>query len=1015
MNPPIRVLAALATSLFALCVYVASTYAGANANAVGTLTWSSSAVVSNLVPSGGTRRLYVRLQGLASFRAVEVRVLWAPTGIESPAYDLTSWGAPPGSNCTWLLRGTVTSIPGATDSSLHLAANGSLVNTSCSNGNALYLDFADPPSGAFPPGRFRLASVRVTDANNQVDELTVGPPATILSGTAEPAPLIASQFPSTGWVGHSTTYRITGFNLVAPTQIQLTKPGRTPLLGTIISASDRKQDVQFSFAAPDTGRWNLVTTNPGGRATKLGKPTHVVVENGGGTGLSGGTKRLIVHLAPGALPLTGPRAIPVTDLAAGDASLRSALSTTGVRKLQCLWPEAVPQRSSVRRPDGTDAALHDFGNYFELSFDTHEAALSALTALRGHALVRHADLSHSVSGLQCNLPPVTSCGAVQNPDDPDYFISAEGRGQWDLHQGFEHEQQFGGRINEDLQSDCAWLNPIARGNRSVVIGICDSGIDVNHTDLNRTYSNPTWGQKILPGFNFVDGNTNVADGYGHGTFVAGLAAARTANGTSYTVDGFSRGIAGVAGGWAQSGIGTGPDSAGARILPVRFIDDFNFGTFGGLVSSINWAAQQGADIINLSVADENVAGLPPDTIDPSLRHALYNALQLGATCIAAMGNNNDQTAQYPARYAEWGLCTAVGATDLCGYRVDLGGTLGSSFGPHLDVVAPGLHILGTIPLAGGNLFFPPGSVTHYGESLFGTSWSCALVSGTAASLRGMNPVLDDVDIKNILRETADNTTSSPAIEVGRGRVNHSAAVRLIDPALGGAVVSQILDSPTTHEIQNGVPLTIRSSDIVGVPDQTYTVNRHELRFTTTFPVAFTATPKAWVRVGDTKGWSSANPHFFNYGGGEVVSLTATQATFKTFVYFIPSLSKWVPNTPALAKLSYRAAGMQSGTTGVPEQGVPDQLAVRILENPARASGIVVLSLNARAGTPVVVSLHGVAGREIARRSAIGTAELLMRLDLRQLNGRGDHPPAGVYFVRARQGNQAATARFVLVP
>ena len=110
---------------------------------------------------------------------------------------------------------------------------------------------------------------------------------------------------------------------------------------------------------------------------------------------------------------------------------------------------------------------------------------------------------------------------------------------------------------------------ISTGSSSVTIAILDSGVDLNHLDL---------AGKILQGYDFVNNDNVPFDDYGHGTHVAGIAAALGNNGL---------GIAGV--------------SWGARILPVKILDASGNGSYSNVATGIIWATDQGAQIINMSL------------------------------------------------------------------------------------------------------------------------------------------------------------------------------------------------------------------------------------------------------------------------------------------------------------------------------------------------------------------------------------------------------------------------------
>ena len=219
------------------------------------------------------------------------------------------------------------------------------------------------------------------------------------------------------------------------------------------------------------------------------------------------------------------------------------------------------------------------------------------------------------------------------------------------------------------------------GSPSVTIAIVDTGVDLTHPDL---------AGKIVPGYDFVNSDNIPQDDNGHGTHVAGIAAAITNNGI---------GVAGV--------------SWGARIMPVKVLDASGSGSIDNVALGIIWAAENGADVINLSLG---CGVLTCPTLPLTLEAAVNFAYGKGVTLVAAAGNLNSDFVYYPARLPH---VIAVAATDQSNHRWLL-----SNFGPEVDVSAPGSGIYSTYR---GNIY----------SYLSGTSMSTAFVSGLAAILRGL--------------------------------------------------------------------------------------------------------------------------------------------------------------------------------------------------------------------------------------------------------------------------------------
>jgi subtilisin family serine protease len=223
--------------------------------------------------------------------------------------------------------------------------------------------------------------------------------------------------------------------------------------------------------------------------------------------------------------------------------------------------------------------------------------------------------------------------------------------------------------------------------------------------------------------------------------VAGIAAASTDN---------NEGIAGVA--W------------NARILPVKVLNAEGIGTTDQVADGIRWAADQGAQILNLS--------LGTDAPSQTLRNAVQFAFEKGCLLVAAAGNTGGAV-QFPAAYDTFVL--AVAATDYNDVRQAT-----SSFGAEIDVAAPGVRILSTVPtwLLGPSLL-----PYRYDD---GTSLAAPHVTGLAALIKGLKPWLKPAEIMEIIRLSADDINSSlyPGKDeyIGYGRINmERALVPLILP------------------------------------------------------------------------------------------------------------------------------------------------------------------------------------------------------------------------------------------
>lgn len=330
--------------------------------------------------------------------------------------------------------------------------------------------------------------------------------------------------------------------------------------------------------------------------------------------------------------------------------------------------------------------------------------LRVVEALRSNPNVEYAEANHR-------------CYALLDPDDPG--ISAGS--QWPL---------------EKIRAFQAW--DIAVGG-DLVIAVVDSGISPTHPDLA---GKVVWGARYQNG----EEGSDWTDDHGHGTHVAGIAAAVTNNGT---------GIAGV--------------SWGASLLAVKFLyptgQGVATGTYHDAALGIIAAVQHGAKVINCSF------GGPDYSVE--LEDAVRYARDSGALVVAAAGNYASDGPVYPAAYEG---VVAVGATNRYDQR-----SWYSNYGPHLWVAAPGGDGSGGVYSTYWTSLYGDGY-----EWLQGTSMAAPHVSGLAALIWTVNPAMSPLTLRNVIAQTADDL-GAPGWddEYGWGRVNAERAARavalMVDP------------------------------------------------------------------------------------------------------------------------------------------------------------------------------------------------------------------------------------------
>lgn len=261
-----------------------------------------------------------------------------------------------------------------------------------------------------------------------------------------------------------------------------------------------------------------------------------------------------------------------------------------------------------------------------------------------------------------------------------------------------------------------------------VVAVIDTGVTPNSDLYDGTGPGRT--SAVLPGYDFVNNDSDASDDKGHGTEVATVLAGRGNNGF---------GIAGAC--WS------------CRILPVKVLDSAGVGTTSGIAAGITWAVDHGARIINLSL------GGPSDSA--ALDVAVAYALGQGVIVVASAGNEGD-SAPFPQPTAPQYPAAVDGVLSVG--SVTIGGTdiyPGSSRGAWVDVTAPN-----------DTVSFGPSDDTAYYFS--GTSAASPLVSGTLALLAAAHPAWSSGQLLDAVTSTARAVT--PAGVMGGGLVDAAAAI-----------------------------------------------------------------------------------------------------------------------------------------------------------------------------------------------------------------------------------------------
>jgi len=338
---------------------------------------------------------------------------------------------------------------------------------------------------------------------------------------------------------------------------------------------------------------------------------------------------------------------------------------------------------------------------------------------------------------------------VELPDDP-YFDS-----QWGM---------------TKVQGPEAW--DITQGSPGISIAILDTGIDMGHPDL---------ADKIVSDVNFTDSPTSDYNGHNHGTHVAGIAAAITGNNIGVT--------------------GLGRDCS---LMNVKVLGDSGYGYSSWIASGITWAADNGADVINLSLGGSSSLETVEDAVD--------YAWSKGVVVVAAAGNSGSSSPFYPAYYAN---CIAVGATDANDSLASF-----SNHGGWVDVAAPGSSTYSTLP---DNQYGYKSGTSMASPHVAGLS---SLVFSVATDANG-NGRLND-EIRSIIEATCDDV----GIDVAYGRINAYQAVQGFQSQPTGQIAGVVTAVDTGNAISgatvsDGMRAAITDSGgyycITSVPEGSYIV------------------------------------------------------------------------------------------------------------------------------------------------------------------------------------------------
>lgn len=634
-----------------------------------------------------------------------------------------------------------------------------------------------------------------------------------------------------------------------------------------------------------------------------------------------------------------------------------------------------------------------------------KASASEIADLAAQLNGRVAEWSHDLDYYRVEIPATTKT------EDAVLFFRESPQVEWANFNYIAHACY----TPNDQYYDYQWHYPrinlpsawdITRGNASIVVAVCDQGFQFSHAD---------WaGVQTTSPHDFIDDDNDPSTNidYSHGTHVAGTIFAATNN---------NIGVAGVA--------------PLCRLMPLRVMDDGGSGTMQDISNGITWAANNSAELLNLSLG-LRVTG-PPQDPGPPLSTAIATAANAGVVIFAASGNDSMPYVGYPAAYSQ---CIAVGSTKYNDVRA-----IYSNYGAALDIVAPGGKnsedlnsdgqpdgVLSTVRASG-----------QWAYAWFdGTSMATPHACGVGALL--MSNGLAGSQVRQVLQETAEDLGANGwDSQYGYGRIDAYAALQ----SQGGGGESILLDEPfETFPLQgwqvlendgNGVGWQTLSgsspdcgsnphggSDAVWHDDEQFVGHQDDWLITpqTAIPAnATSATLTFWQRNCYVQNYYEYHALLYSVNGGnwtEVDQYNQVRTAWEQITV----------DASALAGSNVRYAWRYQGTyatewflddvmlTAVIPGAADDDAAalpdnMRLLEpypNPFNSTAQIPFELS----TPgrVEISIHNLLGQRVA---TIASAQEFSA-GRHQLAWDATEATSGLYFVKLTSGDKVQTRKLLLV-
>lgn len=375
--------------------------------------------------------------------------------------------------------------------------------------------------------------------------------------------------------------------------------------------------------------------------------------------------------------------------------------------------------------DGVDDRFANIANgqLALVELDKSEDVTKVIEQLRANDAVEYAEYNWIVS-------------INATPNDP----------RFDELYGLHNTGQTGGTDDADIDATEAW--DLTIGDRDIVVGVVDTGVDYNHEDLAANmWTNP--GEIAGNGID-DDDNGVIDDVHGYNAI--------TDSGDPMDDNDHGSHCSGTIGGVGNNGIGVAGVNHEVSIMGLKFLSAGGSGSTAGAIAAIDYAVNMKVNHgVNLRVLSNSWGG---GGFSQALADSIEAANAADILFIAAAGNssnNNDSNPHYPSSYENTNV-VAVAATDHNDNMASF-----SSFGAtSVDLAAPGVNVVSTIP--GGYASFS------------GTSMATPHVAGVAALVLSNNQTLTVAELKAAIMDSVDPKDNLAGLMVTGGRLNAEAAV-----------------------------------------------------------------------------------------------------------------------------------------------------------------------------------------------------------------------------------------------